>query len=189
VNYKRLKLLRNAARVLRCHNARSQHPQTVGEHTFGVLAVLRTVYPEASARLWEAALFHDVPEAVTGDVPAPTKHRFKLLEEALRGVEASVRDEYELEVHITAIEKGVLKYCDYMELALFAIEECDSGNRHMASMARNALKGIASRGLTDVTPAALELYDLVKTTLEQKQYDGEYGAEVTHGSFSEHERE
>ena len=59
----------------------------------------------------------------------------------------------------------------------------------MASMARNALRGIAQRGLIDVTPDAMALYDLTKLTLEQKQYDGAYGAEVTHGSYSEHERE
>lgn len=189
MNYKRLRLLRNAARVLRCHNARSIHQQTVGEHTFGVLALLATVYPQARALVWQAALYHDVPESVTGDVPAPTKWRHKQLEEALRAVEDSVKQEYELHILLTEHEKRVLKFCDYMELALFAIEECDSGNSHMASMARNALRGIQQRGLTDVTPDALTLYDLVKVTLEQKQYDGAYGAEVTHGSFSEHERE
>lgn len=189
MNFKRLKLLRNAARVLRCHNARSLYQQSVGEHTFGVMAVLATVYPEAPARLWKAALFHDAAESVTGDVPAPTKHRFKSLEEALREVEDIVRVDYALEAPLNTHERCVLKYCDYMELALFAIEECDSGNRHMASMARNALNGIASRRLTDVTPEALELYDLVKTTLELRQYDGKYGVEVTHGSFSEHGRE
>ena len=189
MNYKRLRLLRNAARVLRCHNARSLHQQTVGEHTFGVLALLATVYPQARAAVWQAALYHDVPESVTGDVPAPTKWRFPLLEEALKEAESGIRQEYALDILLSDHEKRVLKFCDYMELALFAIEECDSGNAHMASMARNALQGIERRGLIDVTESALALYDLVKTTMEQKQYTGTYGAEVTHGSFSEHERE
>lgn len=161
---KRLKLMRAAARVQRCHTTPSIYRQSVGEHTFGLLAILNEIYSgtlEDHARLMIAVLQHDVAETITGDAPAPAKWMYPELEGALRIAEEGVRIDYGLGMSLTDHEKRVLKFCDFMELSIFAMEEYDMGNRHMQVMCGNALRAIETRKLHKVTEAADDLYQIM----------------------------
>lgn len=179
MNFKRLKLMRSAARVTRVHTMPTIHTQSNGEHTFGVMAVLLTIC-KPSAQLMQAALYHDAAEAITGDVPSITKLHHPDIKEALVEAEVSIEKEFEIGIPLTIEEHGLLKYCDMMELALFATEETDMGNVRMAVVIRNALWIIRKRELTNVTRAAKELYDFMWHRTEKK-YPAGYGEDSLNG--------
>lgn len=162
MNGKRLRLLRGAARVRRCHIMPTLHQQTVGEHTFGVLCILTTIYHALSPQLVRAALFHDAPEAKLGDLPAPAKWSNKKLHEAYKELEVKLRMEYDLDEPLTEFEQQLLRFADKLELAMFALEECQDGNVKMAGVFRRVSESIERDKLWNVTPSARDLYAFVQ---------------------------
>jgi len=166
--FDRLKLMRVVARVKRLHTLPPVHQQTVGEHTFGILALIDIVLPTASKALWRAALYHDAPEGITGDVPSPVKWRHPELESALRVVEERIKNEFSMHTELSGIEKRVLKFCDIMELVIFSMEEVDSGNRIMATVAMNGLTAIRERGLMDINEQTKWLYEVFSMAFEAR---------------------
>lgn len=181
MNWKKLKLLRTAQRVTRMHTMPTRYQQSVGEHTFGVLSIVLTIHPNATPQLLRATLYHDIPEAVTGDVPATAKWRWPDMETALRGAEEWMRREFELSEELPSLERKVLKFADMMELLLFSLEEADAGDRKMVVIARNCITALRTRGLIDVTPAAYELFSFAQLYLEKHHsaIDGEEIFNVT----------
>lgn len=167
MNITRVKLWRAAARVARFHTVPTIRGQSVGEHTFGLLAILTEICTP-SALLLKAALAHDAPECITGDVPAPAKWLHVELEDALRLVEGRLKREYDLIFGLDPRETRLLKFADMLELSIYSLEEVDMGNRHMAVMAYNAINAIKVRGLFDVTADANELYNEVVLSFHSK---------------------
>lgn len=145
----------------------------MGEHTFGVLCVLTTIYHAPSPALLRAALYHDAPEALLGDMPSPAKTEHPELAYAYDRAEDKIAREYELNEILTEFEEKLLTYADLMDLAMFSLEECDDGNLKMVSVFHRAIGGVKRKGLIDVTPAGKDLYDLVLTTFESRGYNGQ----------------
>lgn len=183
MNFKRLKILRVAARVIRCHTTPTIHTQSVGEHTFGALNILYTIDTAPSAQLVRFLLWHDVPEAITGDVPAPAKRYSKVLRAGLGEAEAKIIAEYDLmpDTDLTPKERDKAFYCDLMDLAIFAAEEADFGNAAAPVLMRRALAAISQRGLQGVTPAASDLYALACSKLSR--YNMAYAESTMNGWF------
>lgn len=173
MNYQRLKALRSAGRVLRAHTIPLIHRQTVGEHTFGVMAILSEIAPddeEMSVELLMAALHHDAPEFFTGDVPATAKWNHIALEEGLRRAEENIIKSYGFfKLPEGSREARLVKYADCMELAMFSLEEMQMGNWYAKKMAFNAIEAIKRKGLIDITPEAKNLYDFVRLKFERMQ--------------------
>jgi hypothetical protein len=171
MNLQRLKLMRSAARVARFHTTPTIRGQSVGEHTFGLIAILREIADDEhplSVSLLVRALEHDAPEAITGDVPSPVKWRFSGLEAQLRTVEDRLGVDFDIGGSLIPYERTMLKFADLLELSIYSIEEVDMGNRHMAVMAFNALNAIKIRNLFIVTSAANELYNEVALSFHNK---------------------
>lgn len=166
--FNRLKLMRVVARVNRLHTLPPVHKQTVGEHTFGILALIDIVQPTASKALWRAALYHDAPEGITGDTPSPVKWRHPELEAALRTVEDRIKNEFNMHTELTFTEKRILKFCDIMELIIFSMEEVDSGNRIMATVAMNGLTAIRERKLEEINEQTKWLYEVFSAAFEAR---------------------
>ena len=165
----RLQLYRAAARTERCHNVPPIHRQTVGEHTFGMLALLRLIYPCAPLELVWAVLDHDVPEGVTGDIPSPMLARYAQLKNGDAQAARDTQDAYLLSRpdQLRPDHFKIYKFCDRMELAIFALEEADTGNSKMLTLYYTCMRSIEKDRLTDVTPEALQVYDYVKTYAER----------------------
>jgi 5'-deoxynucleotidase YfbR-like HD superfamily hydrolase len=172
VNYERLKLMRVAGRVLRCHTTPLIHRQTVGEHTFGVLNILLAIlgsriHDYKYHKMLIAAIYHDAPEAITGDVPANTKWNYPLIEEGLKAAEEKIECEYDLfRIDPSSEEGRLLKFADGMELAIFCLEEMRMGNRNVEKMAYRIFEAIEKRGLVDITPEAYDLFMWAKIEFE-----------------------
>jgi len=183
VNLTRLKLMRAAARVGRMHTVPTLRPQSTGEHTFGVIAILFEVGGDlVTPSVVQAALVHDAPEAITGDVPAPAKWMYKEVENALRGAETDIDNRYQLAVTLTPKEIELIKFADLLELVIYSLEELDMGNKQMAVMAWNALQAINKRSLHRVTVEAVELYNTVVQSYYEKAGTAKPIVDTWHGT-------
>lgn len=164
MNFRRLALLRTAARTLRAHTVPLIHRQTVGEHTYNLLAILHSIMGprEISQQLFIAALHHDAAEAITGDVPATAKWKYPKLEEALKDTEELICQDHGLiKLDPKSFDAQILKYADYMELAMFGLEEMKMGNTRVEQMVFNVMRALESRKLTHITIEAGHLYEAV----------------------------
>lgn len=160
MSWDRLKLMRAAARVARNHVMHTNHAQTVGEHTFGVIAlVYEVVAPRVpSSNLLLSALYHDATEAVRGDPPAPVVWHHRELAVGYESADDSISESFNLPVlDLTEWEEQVLRFCDSFEYVLYAIEEVDSGNLIFLPRAKGALSSILRNDRHLCTPAAENL--------------------------------
>lgn len=126
----RVQALRDAASVLRYHTARTLRSQTLACHSHGVAVLVIHVLPTASRELIQAALFHDLAEKLTGDLPAPVKRACPELNIAVSVLEQRFATEHGIDITLTSHEQSVLKWCDTMELVLWCREEMEMGNRY-----------------------------------------------------------
>lgn len=119
-----------ATNVKRYHTFPIIGEQTVGHHSCRVaLLVLYLTDGRAGANLLKAALFHDLAEISTGDMPATVKWSNPQLSELLSQIEHRFEMEHEIAVSLSAHEKNLLKTADMTELVLFAEEQIRMGNR------------------------------------------------------------
>jgi 5'-deoxynucleotidase YfbR-like HD superfamily hydrolase len=159
VDLSRLDLMRNVARTRRCHTQMVIHHQSVGEHTFSALAILDLIAPECRKEVWRALLYHDAPEAITGDVPAPAKWKYPNLEEALKRAEQAILDDHYIHVELYEHESMLCKYADLMELVWYGLEEMRMGNGGVSPMVVAAFRAMNKRKLSDVNLRALHFYE------------------------------
>lgn len=133
--------LRQAAMTRRCHTVPTIGHQTVGEHSYHVaMLVLELSGGQPSLNLMKAALYHDLAETATGDVPATTKWRSPLLKNKLDTMETVFNNRHGLTVTLTADEELVLKWADSLELGFYCIDQLMYGNRHVKEMYENITK-------------------------------------------------
>jgi hypothetical protein len=147
---------RGGGAVQRCHTVRHQGSYSNAEHSWGVAMLLLQLYPEYPSVL-AVALVHDIPEAVTGDVPATVKHG---------------GDDHDFDDHILAAwelptlaslsedEKLVLKTCDKLELWLWAREQLEAGNTFADEIVLNLEFWFGKEGY--LHPRGLEFWNLAK---------------------------
>jgi len=112
--------LMRASGVERYHNEPGVPSQLLGQHTWRVMAILLTVWPDSSRNLMYATQFHDAPgEGLTGDIPAPIKWGDKLLKEKIDAMDSMYAHEVVgiLEVDLEPFEVARMKCADYLELA------------------------------------------------------------------------
>jgi 5'-deoxynucleotidase YfbR-like HD superfamily hydrolase len=162
ITFRRLLLMRGVARVARMHTMPTLRTQTVGEHTFGLLAILDYVMsPEPVPQaLFRAALYHDAPEYITGDTPSTAKWASSNLEDSLKFVEQRIETQYDLPKLATGtVEKDILKFCDLMELGIFCLEEYRMGDYRMKDVCNRVIEAVEKRGISGVRYNATLLYD------------------------------
>ena len=138
---------------------RSTRPESLSEHTADTAMLAHTLCligksctgtgaalrPEVVAT---AALYHDAPEIITGDMPTPVKYANDELKEAYKAIEDSaaqrllemlpedLRAEYEsyfLPEQITPEEYRYVKAADKLSALIKCIEEEKTGNQEFRS--------------------------------------------------------
>lgn len=144
-------LYRDAGNVKRYHTKCTLRQQTVAEHTFGVLMLVKQVAEYDSelynCRFVEAVLHHDLPELMTGDIPAPIKRAHPQLGPLLDDIEEGLAPLC-ISVMLTSDQEALLKWADKMELVLWCLEELEMGNTQVRDMIRVTMGWI----LTTVVP-------------------------------------
>jgi 5'-deoxynucleotidase YfbR-like HD superfamily hydrolase len=107
--------------LLRFHTVAIQaERQTVGAHSYAVSILIDQLWPDSSKQLIMAALYHDVPEMVLGDIPATAKWSFPEVLQAFEKAEKKVMDDLGLTFVLTPEEKNRLKMADMLELVLYS---------------------------------------------------------------------
>lgn len=127
----RLNFFRDAGEVKRCHTERTLREQTIAQHSWGVATILLHVYPEASAEMLRAALWHDVSERAIGDIPSPVKWETPTLHAELTALEDRINDRWDIMPVLDQYQRATLKFCDAFEFYLWAREEMAMGNTFM----------------------------------------------------------
>ena len=104
-----------------------------------------------------AALYHDAPEILTGDMPTPVKYKNEALRSAYKAVEqesarlmASLQPEAlrsETEEFLTGrvlndAERKILKAADRLSALIKCLEECQSGNREFEAAREQQLAAL-----------------------------------------------
>jgi 5'-deoxynucleotidase YfbR-like HD superfamily hydrolase len=138
-----------AGEVRRYHTLVTLEAQNVAAHSWGVATLIALNFPYADTVLYKAALFHDVPEVVTGDMPATFKWAAPKVAADMDEAEQVIHKDWGTCTRLTRQEKFVLKMCDMAELVLYARREANRGN--------NPMKDVAERGM-------LYIRDMLDTT-------------------------
>ncbi len=129
MNTETLNLILNGGRVTRFHTQSFLKAETNAEHSFFVAWVCWwCMGGKPSAELLLAALSHDLPEYVTGDLPSPTK---KLLNGAMDAWEADLykgADVLNYAMMLNSEETYVLKFADLCAGWLKCVYELQMGN-------------------------------------------------------------
>lgn len=122
-------LYRDAGAVKRYHTVRMLRQQDLASHSFGVLMLIKTIDPNCSKNLLLAALHHDLPELITGDIPAPAKRASADLSVRLEELEKGTAPLHQ-DFGLMPVEEALLKWCDTFELVLHCTEEYLMGNNY-----------------------------------------------------------
>lgn len=131
-----------AGRVERWHTLDTNRTQNVADHTYGVLHTLLFITEnECSRDLMVAAMFHDVAEHITGDIPHPFKQKLKTLFDRM---EDDVYDDMGINpfADITEEEKVILKQADLIEMGVWGTGELICGNANGMVILQNVLKAL-----------------------------------------------
>jgi 5'-deoxynucleotidase YfbR-like HD superfamily hydrolase len=153
-----LTMSRQLANIQRCSTTRRIKQQSVAEHSYYVAVISLLLAQELKGDvdlglLLQKALFHDLEEAMTGDIIYPLKHSSpevnatleeitveycrKIFEkkfpkyEHFRGIQRFSKDGYEGEI---------VRLADAIELMVYCYEEFVNGNGHMQELLLRAIK-------------------------------------------------
>lgn len=163
-NIERIKFLREAAAVRRCHTVPIIGEQVVGHHSFNMLAMLRILWPDAPVALIWAIVEHDMPERLTGDIPAPTKW-FKIInKDHLTLAEMDINTELfgeDIVQSLSLRELAWLKGLDILELHLLCKDQIMLGNRNLEVM-KERIERFVKREATLFAPEVLDFFYEVK---------------------------
>lgn len=128
-----------AGEVIRFHTERMLTRQTVGSHSWRVATIITLVHPNPSANLLKAALFHDVAERWTGDIPSPAKWEWETLKRGAIVSTSHVELVLKLPTgQLTPEEQMWLKGADFLDLLLHLRDELSMGNSTVAATATRA---------------------------------------------------
>jgi hypothetical protein len=156
--FKRVVAVRTGGGVRRCHGIRHDGEYRVDSHTWGVMVILYELWPGDFARIAPYAMFHDVPEAWVGDIPAPTKKYDPSVKAATDRMERAIMQRLRLpyDGDMDPDDKAKLRAADHLELYFWAKEQVGGGNLHASCILREL-----DRFFTDspLPSPARELYE------------------------------
>lgn len=148
--------LRAAAQTRRCHIKQTIGHQTVAEHSYYVAMLCwKLCDREPSEALLKAALFHDLAETVTGDVPAPVKWHSPVIKAELEEMENIFNKMYHLDVCLSPKEELILKWADSLELMWYCVDQMRLGNQNVQDIWNNL-----ERFLTTLDPVKNAMNEL-----------------------------
>jgi len=130
----------DGGRIKRYHTVPLIGEQSVAEHSYNVVQILRHITKDMlSINLLKAALDHDVLEYFTGDMPYPTKCAYPALYGALKKVEAEIAHELGIDYELTPKEELLLRWADVMEAGMFGDQQLRLGNKHGLEIVENVI--------------------------------------------------
>lgn len=148
--------LRAAGNVKRYHTVQIIGEQTVSAHSFNVAMLCLAIKPDASFDLIKAALFHDLAELETGDIPAQVKWSNQDLEVQLKIIENRFDQAHDINIELTREEERILKIADLLELCYFCVEQKRLGNDTILPILGRGVKKLKEYDLNATAKIMLE---------------------------------
>jgi 5'-deoxynucleotidase YfbR-like HD superfamily hydrolase len=126
------------AHTKRFHTIPTIHNETVGHHTTLVCGLLYLLYPDCRREVLINAIFHDMAECVTGDIPSPSKRAGYVDRAALSKSEDQIIQNHGIfQPEITAEEGHMIKVCDILAGMEACSHEIRMGNKIMTQAFKN----------------------------------------------------
>ena len=169
---------------------RNSREENIAEHSLDVaiiahrLCELRNsrfggnVNPERAAVL---AIFHDVPEIITGDLPTPVKYFSSDISKAYKKVEAAAVDELVSQIPADIAEDyrailapddkelaSLVKTADKISALIKCIEERKSGNNDFAQAEKQTLEAIKRMNLPEADLFISDFLPAYELTLDEQ---------------------
>ncbi len=155
MNYSRSEALYNhrmAGRIRRLHiKPMNGDEQNIAAHSWGVAMILLDLFPAVSRSCLIYALRHDVPEIVTGDIPANVKWEHPGLQNTLEFIEEGFLNKMGWPTeskkhgvpHLTGSENWhnerlYIRIADRVELLFYCLEQIYMGNLLLMDVFKNA---------------------------------------------------
>lgn len=120
--------------VTRYHTVTTLVKETVGHHSHGVAMLTLLLNPMASRQVLMAALFHDLAEHQTGDIPSPAKRQFGIGDKVDQLELRLMRAAGVVMPELCAEDARTLKLADLAQGALFCAREISLGNSRMRTV-------------------------------------------------------
>jgi|SRR6478609_3094611 len=152
----------HSGQVVRKHTMMNLRPENIAEHTWGVIHVLLSVWPDCPARTIIAAQYHDFGERATGDVPATTRWENPEVAKVFDKREHDfMRDNLhpyiaDIVTNMTELEKLMIEFADRTEFCFSMFREINMGNLY-------GLKPF-KRSFDKAAYAAIKILDLDEET-------------------------
>ena len=170
---KQLAFIRNGYAVNRYHQRHTAVRETVAAHSAGVAMFLILMNDNLpSSALLAAALVHDIPEGVTGDIPSPAKRAMGAAAKSeLEKLEDDLLTDHRIyfDHALTPDESRQLKLADCFDGLMFCIEELRRGNRVMVDVGDRYLSYISE---SEKNPRESEIMNiLARWWHKEKNYE------------------
>lgn len=120
--------------VKRYHTMFTIQQETVGHHSHAVACLVILLDPEARRELIMAALYHDLAEQHTGDIPSPAKREYGIGDQVADLEKRLINAAGLFWPNLSESEKRVLKLADLAHGALSCVREMSLGNRRMEAV-------------------------------------------------------
>lgn len=148
--------LRCAGNVTRYHTWPTITKQTIADHTFHVLRLLRQLYPEiVGVNVIDYVIWHDLAEISTGDLPYPIKKDNPKLAELIKQIESDWYARFSMDdLAVDEEDIHAVKICDLVEMAEFAMHEFRLGNCFAAPIYKRVAEALRQMGI----PKSVEDY-------------------------------
>jgi len=117
--------------VTRYHTVTTLVKETVGHHSHGVAILVLMLDPSASRDVLLAALFHDLSEHLTGDIPSPAKREYGIGDQVNELEERMMLEAGIVIPKLSPQDQRTLKLADIAHGALYCCREMSMGNRRM----------------------------------------------------------
>lgn len=160
-----LLFIRNGGQVRRWHTMSTIGSESVGRHSHSVALICHFLMDQLESKhLLLAALAHDLPEQMTGDIPGNVKPLFNdNCDNRLDELERDILQVRSLLFQLNTVEENTLLLADRIDGMLFCLEEAVKGNDALAKCFRayyNAAT-VISRGQKqlDIVNAIARKYD------------------------------
>jgi 5'-deoxynucleotidase YfbR-like HD superfamily hydrolase len=155
----KLEFLQAGSEVVRYHTITTLVKETVGHHSHGVAMICMILDPSVRGNVLRAALLHDLPEHVTGDIPSPAK-RIHGIGAQVKSLEADLMCQAGFsERYLEPREQRLLKLADLAQGAMFCAREITLGNRKMSAVMGRYLEYARAMNLSGVEK---ELFNIIE---------------------------
>jgi 5'-deoxynucleotidase YfbR-like HD superfamily hydrolase len=161
-----LPLTLNSGGVLRFHAVPGMTKQTVAEHSWGVAVILIQILPEACGSVLRHALFHDIAEVETGDIPHPFKQKHLVINDYIKQEELNVFARYGIRQEwLTDRETHAIKIADCLDGMTYCVNRFQAGERAAAQPFETWMAFLEAYKPLETFPKAVEYLDHLKSEM------------------------